>query len=101
MRPNATVILSVGLILLFSRYGEFPELLSRIPDAKLPSGFRSAIQSMQVERAIYSVMVLALISVLLGLTRLTSAARALAFPAFAFTVALMALALYLLAIAGA
>ncbi|WP_035603328.1 hypothetical protein [Haloferula sp. BvORR071] len=97
----ATILLSVGLIWLLARCGSYWDLLSKIPETKLPASLRSAILDMDLDRALVAVVLLALVAILLALARLISAARALAFPALAFVGALTALTLYLLAMAQA
>ena len=88
----AALLVSIGLIGFFARYGTFEEAASW---SQAPPVLRSVLSRIHEDNATVAAIVVSLIALLLSLTRLTSAARALAFPALIFVLMLAAVAAYL------
>lgn len=89
----ASLLVSIGLIGFFGRYGTFEEAASW---AQAPAFLRSVLSRIHEDNATEAAMVVSLIALLLSLTRLTSLAKALAFSALIFVLMLATVAAYLM-----
>lgn len=88
----AALLVSIGLIGFFTRYGTFEESASW---SEAPPFLRSVLSRIYEDNATVAAMVVSLIALLL-FTRLASVARALAFPALIFVLMLATVAAYLM-----